>query len=60
MSLIKSLVVWFVTYSAQCFIGNSNHWHLTSTDYYMFYGVATLMMVISYITGRIEEIKEDD
>lgn len=58
MSLLRSLGVWFITYSAQCYVGISNHWHLNSTDYYMFYAVATVMMVVSYVMGRIEDIKD--
>ena len=35
-----------------------NKWNLESADFYMFYAVATLMMVISYVMGRIEDLEE--
>ncbi|MDH5106314.1 hypothetical protein OQI89_10670 [Lentilactobacillus diolivorans] len=57
MALLRSFGVWMLTYSGQCLFGALNKWHLESADFYMFYAVATLMMAISYVTGRIEEIK---
>lgn len=60
MSFIRALGVWLITYSAQYYVGISSHWHLDSNDYYVFYAVATIMMVVSYVMGRIEDIKDGD
>lgn len=59
MALIRSLAVWVIIYASQCWLGYVNKWNLESADFYMFYAVATLMMVISYVMGRIEDLEEN-
>ncbi len=54
MSYIRAMWVFLVTYILQRSMFNiTSHF-----DLFIFYGVAVLMALVSYITGRIEEIKE--
>lgn len=58
VSYLRALLVWIGTYVIQLWVAQISHWQLNETDFYIFYGVAVIMMVISYITGRIDETRD--
>ena len=64
ISLLRSYIVWGVTYTVGALIIANNSGVLSNNECYVIYGVSTLFAVISYVMGRIEDIedkkKEDD
>lgn len=57
ISLIRSYIVWCITYTVGSLIVANDSGALSNNECYVISGVSTLFAVISYIMGRIEDIK---
>lgn len=60
ISLLRSYIVWCVTYTAGALIIADNSGVLSNNECYVIYGVSTLFAMISYVMGRIEDIKNSE
>lgn len=56
MAYVSSIVVWVLTYVLQCYLGRYANLNLQNYDYNMFYVISTIMAILTYVFGRIEDL----
>lgn len=56
MAYVSSIVVWVLTYVLQCYLGRYANLDLQNYDYNMFYIISTIMAILTYVFGRIEDL----
>lgn len=56
MAYVSSIVVWVLTYVLQCYLGRYANLNLQNYDYNMFYIISTIMAILTYVFGRIEDL----
>jgi len=60
ISLLRSYIVWCITCVVGALIIANDVGTLSNNEYYVIYGVSTLFAMISYVMGRIEDIKNSE